>query len=35
MTENEARELVVSCLKVLFYRDARSFNKVRLGVVWV
>ena len=28
MTKDEAKNLVVDCLKVLFYRDGRSFNKV-------
>lgn len=33
MTEKEARELVDKCLKVLYYRDARSFNKVNWTVI--
>ena len=28
MSEAEARALLDRCMKVLFYRDARSFNKV-------
>ena len=30
MTEAEAKELLDRCLKVLFYRDARSWNSVSL-----
>lgn len=33
MTEAEARQLLDTCLKVLFYRDARSFNKYELAIV--
>jgi 20S proteasome subunit beta 7 len=29
LTEEEARKLLTDCMKVLFYRDARSMNKVR------
>src|SRR5258708_29589687 len=29
LTEEEATKIIETCLKVLFYRDARSFNKVR------
>ena len=28
ITKAEARELVDRCLKVLYYRDARSYNRV-------
>lgn len=28
MTEDEGKALLVECMKVLFYRDARSLNKV-------
>lgn len=28
ITQQEARELVERCLKVLYYRDARSYNRV-------
>jgi len=28
MTEAEAMALIDKCMKILFYRDARSFNKV-------
>ena len=28
MSLDEARQVVISCLRVLFYRDARSLNKV-------
>ena len=29
MTEEEAKQLLVTCLRVLYYRDARSLNRVR------
>jgi 20S proteasome subunit beta 7 len=29
LTEEEAIEIVDTCMKVLYYRDARSMNKVR------
>ena len=29
LTEAEARQIMEECMKVLFYRDARSLNKVR------
>lgn len=29
LTEEEAVKIVRNCMKVLFYRDARSLNKVR------
>lgn len=32
-TLQEAEELIERCMKVLFYRDARSINKVRLRSV--
>ncbi|XP_018324354.1 proteasome subunit beta type-4 [Agrilus planipennis] len=32
-TEQEARDLVVKCMEVLFYRDARSFPKFQLAVI--
>lgn len=28
ITKQEARDLVERCLKVLYYRDARSYNRV-------
>lgn len=28
ITKQEARELIERCLKVLYYRDARSYNRV-------
>jgi len=28
LSEAEAEELIKTCMKVLFYRDARSLNKV-------
>lgn len=33
MTEDEAKLLIDRCLKVLFYRDARSWNRYELAVV--
>lgn len=30
LSEAEAEELLKTCMKVLFYRDARSLNKVSL-----
>ena len=30
LTEAESRQIMEDCMKVLFYRDARSLNKVRL-----
>ncbi|XP_072173606.1 proteasome subunit beta type-4-like [Diadema setosum] len=33
MTEQEARAVMERCLKVLFYRDARSFNRYEIAVV--
>ena len=33
MTEEEARELMEKCLRVLFYRDGRSFNQYQIGKV--
>ena len=29
LSEEEARKIMTDCLRVLFYRDARSLNKVR------
>jgi 20S proteasome subunit beta 7 len=29
MTQKEARELLFKCFKVLYYRDAQAFPKVR------
>lgn len=33
MTVEQAKELMVRCLKVLFYRDCRSLNRFQIGVV--
>lgn len=33
LTEEEATEIMETCLKVLFYRDARSLNKFQIGTV--
>uniref|UniRef100_A0A8D0GCM9 Proteasome subunit beta n=1 Tax=Sphenodon punctatus TaxID=8508 RepID=A0A8D0GCM9_SPHPU len=30
MTREEARDLIERCMKILYYRDARSFNRVRV-----
>lgn len=29
ISKDEARALIERCLKVLYYRDARSYNRVR------
>jgi 20S proteasome subunit beta 7 len=31
MEEGEARELMEECLRVLFYRDCRALNKIRIA----
>lgn len=28
LTREEARDLIERCMKILYYRDARSFNRV-------
>lgn len=28
LTQDEARQLIERCMKVLYYRDARSYNRV-------
>uniref|UniRef100_A0A9L0IEY9 Proteasome subunit beta type-4 n=1 Tax=Equus asinus TaxID=9793 RepID=A0A9L0IEY9_EQUAS len=33
LSQTEARELVERCMRVLYYRDARSYNRVRRGSV--
>ena len=33
MSVEEAKRLMVRCLKVLFYRDCRSLNRFQIGVV--
>lgn len=33
LTEDQARSLIVKCLQVLYYRDARSFNQYHLAIV--
>lgn len=35
LTEEEAKEIVEKVMRVLFYRDARSLNKVRDGSSFV
>lgn len=32
LSQTEARELVERCMRVLYYRDARSYNRVRRDV---
>lgn len=32
LSQTEARELVERCMRVLYYRDARSYNRVRKGL---
>jgi 20S proteasome subunit beta 7 len=34
MTEGEARVLLEDCMRVLYYRDCRALNKVRLCGRW-
>lgn len=29
ITEEEAKKIITDCMRVLFYRDARSLNKAR------
>ncbi|KAI0340995.1 proteasome endopeptidase complex beta subunit [Trametopsis cervina] len=33
LTEEEARKIIQDCMRVLFYRDARSLNKYQIGTV--
>jgi 20S proteasome subunit beta 7 len=33
LTEEEAREIMRTCMRVLFYRDARSLNKFQIATV--
>lgn len=33
VTEEQAREAIANCMKVLFYRDARSLDKYSLAVI--
>ncbi len=33
LTKDEARALIERCLKVLYYRDARSYNRVMLSSI--
>ena len=33
MTIDEAKEVMIRCLRVLFYRDCRSLNRFQIGVV--
>jgi len=35
MSYQEAKDLLDGCLRVLYYRDARSLNRIRLGTVTV
>lgn len=34
LTQEEAKEALIRCLKILFYRDARSFNKVSIQILF-
>lgn len=31
LTEDDARKIINDCMRVLFYRDARSIDKVRIS----
>ncbi|CAE6377757.1 unnamed protein product [Rhizoctonia solani] len=33
LTEEEGKELLIECMKVLFYRDARSLNKFQIATI--
>lgn len=33
MSCDQARQVVINCLRVLFYRDARSLNKYEVAVI--
>ena len=33
MSEDEAKELITNCLRVLFYRDARALDRVQIATV--
>lgn len=33
LTQEEAQQIIDECMKVLFYRDARSINKYQVAVV--
>lgn len=33
LTEEEAREIIKTSMKVLFYRDARSLNKYQIATI--
>ncbi len=33
LTEEEAREIIRTCMRVLFYRDARSLNQFQIATV--
>lgn len=35
ITKDEARSLIERCLKVLYYRDARSYNRVTHFVLFI
>jgi 20S proteasome subunit beta 7 len=36
MTEAQARKVIEECLRVLFYRDARSLNRVTINwCLWI
>ncbi|KAK3728473.1 hypothetical protein QZH41_002335 [Actinostola sp. cb2023] len=33
LTQEQARNVIIECLKVLFYRDARSLNKFEIAII--
>lgn len=33
LTEEEAKKIIEDCMRVLYYRDARSLNKIQLAVI--
>jgi len=33
LTEEEARNLIITAMRVLFYRDARAINKIQIGKI--
>ena len=33
MTEDEARQLILDCMAVMFYRDKKSIDKVQISTV--
>lgn len=35
MNKEEVRELLINCLRVLYYRDTRAINKVKSYNTWI